>query len=163
MAPEEQAGRLMTRAGLTLAVAESLTGGMICRLITDVPGSSAYFLEGHVTYSNQSKIRCLKVAKKLIHDFGAVSSQVAAAMAGGVRRISGADIGLATTGIAGPSGGTPDKPTGLVFIALEGPNRSLQRRLQLTGNRGEIREQTAQSALDLLLKYLEESPGNGTN
>ena len=115
---EEVVGRRLAMTEFTLAVAESCTGGLIAQRLTSVPGSSKYFIEGAVTYSNESKIRLLGVDKKLIREFGAVSQQVARDMARGVRHRAKTDFGLAVTGIAGPGGGTEEKPVGLVFIAL---------------------------------------------
>src|SRR5438309_3747416 len=115
---EEVVGRRLAMTDFTLAVAESCTGGLIAQRLTSVPGSSKYFIESCVTYSNESKTRLLGVDKKLIKEFGAVSQQVARDMARGVRHRAKTDFGLAATGIAGPGGGTKDKPVGLVYIAL---------------------------------------------
>src|SRR5260370_41150206 len=113
---EEVVGRSLAISGFTLAVAESCTGGLISERLTNVPGSSKYFIEGLVTYSNESKQRLLGVDKKLIREFGAVSQQVARDMARGVRHRAKTDFGLAVTRIAGPGGGTESKPVGLGFI-----------------------------------------------
>src|SRR5439155_7272121 len=107
------------------------TGGLIAERLTNVPGSSKYFIEGVVTYSNQSKTRLLGVDKKLIREFGAVSPQVARDMARGVRHKAKADFGLAVTGIAGPGGGTEEKPVGLVFIALADDSHTEHKRLMI--------------------------------
>src|SRR5436190_4423233 len=115
---EEVVGRRLSVTGFTLAVAESCTGGLIAQRLTSVAGSSNYFIEGCVTYSNESKIRLLGVDKKLIKEFGAVSQQVARDMARGIRHIAKTDFGLSVTGIAGPDGGSEEKPVGLVYIAL---------------------------------------------
>jgi nicotinamide-nucleotide amidase len=111
---EEALGRILTERGLTIAVAESCTGGLIADKITNVSGSSMYFERGVVVYSNQSKTELLNVPKELIKTHGAVSKEVAEAMAAGVRRLAGTDIGISTTGVAGPTGGTSEKPVGLV-------------------------------------------------
>jgi nicotinamide-nucleotide amidase len=115
---EEVVGKLLQKAGQTISVAESCTGGLICNRITDVPGSSRYFERGIVCYSNRSKVEVLGVPSLLLERYGAVSAEVAEAMARGVRELGRSDLGLAVTGIAGPEGGTPEKPVGLVYIAL---------------------------------------------
>jgi nicotinamide-nucleotide amidase len=134
----------------TLAVAESCTGGLLAGRITDVPGSSDYFVEGRVTYANAAKMRVLGVPAELIRRFGAVSRPVAQAMAKGIRQQAGTTWGAGVTGIAGPGGGTPGKPVGLVFIALASQKRAFCRRYQFTGDREAIRERTVVAALDLL-------------
>src|SRR5437870_5870691 len=151
---EEVVGRQLTMKGFTLAVAESCTGGLIAQRLTNVPGSSRYFVEGVVTYSNESKTRLLAVDKKLIREFGAVSQQVARDMARGVRHHAKTDFGLAVTGIAGPGGGTEDKPVGLVFIALADDAHTEHKKLMLPGDRELIRWRASQAALDMLRKRL---------
>ncbi|CDM65966.1 competence/damage-inducible protein A [Pyrinomonas methylaliphatogenes] len=151
---EEVVGLRLAVGGYTLAVAESCTGGLIAQRLTDVPGASAYFIEGVVAYSNEAKIRTLGVPRELIERCGAVSAPVAEAMAEGVRRRAGTDFGLAVTGIAGPSGGTEDKPVGLVFVALADDAHTEHRRLMLTGDRQLIRWRASQAALDLLRRRL---------
>src|SRR5438045_8220030 len=127
---EEVVGRRLAMTEFTLAVAESCTGGLIAQRLTNVPGSSNYFTEGVVTYSNESKTRLLGVDNELIREFGDVSEQVARDMARGVRHRAHADFGLAVTGIAGPDGGTKEKPVGLVYIALaDDAHRSEERRV----------------------------------
>jgi nicotinamide-nucleotide amidase len=137
-------------SGQTLAVAESCSGGLIAKRITDIPGSSAYFLLGVVTYSNSSKEQVIGVPKELIEKQGAVSSEVAVAMATGVRALSGSHIAIATTGIAGPEGGTPEKPVGTVFIAIASADGSKVFRHFFGGSRETVREATAEAALELL-------------
>lgn len=152
---EETVGRLLRERGLTLAVAESCTGGLIGHRITDVPGSSAYFLLGMVTYSNEAKERQLGVRAETLAEHGAVSPETAAEMAAGVRRAGGAAVGLATTGIAGPGGGTPDKPVGTVCIGLAWEGGVWSRRYQLGGLEREwVKAMTAQMALDRLRRWL---------
>jgi len=151
---EEVIGRRLTVAGFTLAVAESCTGGLIAERLTRVPGSSAYFLEGVVTYSNEAKTRLVGVDKKIIKEFGAVSSQVARDMARGVRHHAKTDFGLAVTGIAGPGGGTEEKPVGLVYIALADDAHTEHKRLMLPGDRELIRWRASQAALDMLRRRL---------
>ncbi|HSA96060.1 MAG TPA: nicotinamide-nucleotide amidohydrolase family protein, partial [Acidobacteriota bacterium] len=156
---EAVVGRLLVSRGLTIACAESCTGGLIANRLTDVPGSSAYFLESAVTYSNRAKMRRLGVPKDLIEKHGAVSAAVARAMAAGIRRTSGADLGLAVTGIAGPSGGTVRKPVGLVYVALARPSGIAVARSLFFGRREDIKFQSSQKALDLVRKSL--TPAGG--
>jgi nicotinamide-nucleotide amidase len=151
---EEVVGRRLTMTDFTLAVAESCTGGLIAQRLTNVPGSSKYFIEGVVTYSNESKTRLLGIDKKLIKEFGAVSQQVARDMARGVRHKAKTDFGLAVTGIAGPDGGTDDKPVGLVYIALADDAHTEHQKLTLPGDREFIRWRASQAALDMLRRRL---------
>lgn len=151
---EEVVGLRLTVAGFTLAVAESCTGGLIASRLTEVPGSSAYLIEGVVAYSNDAKIRTLGVDPALIEKHGAVSSEVAEAMADGVRRHADTDFGLSVTGIAGPGGGSAEKPVGLVYIALSDDAHTEHRRLMLPGDRHLIRWRSSQAALDLLRRRL---------
>jgi nicotinamide-nucleotide amidase len=151
---EEVVGRSLAIKGFTLAVAESCTGGLISERLTNVPGSSKYFVEGLVTYSNESKTRLLGVDKKLILEFGAVSQQVARDMARGVRHRAKTDFGLAVTGIAGPDGGSEEKPVGLVFIALADDAHTEHKRFVLPGDRELIRWRASQAALDMLRRRL---------
>lgn len=151
---EEVVGRRLAMTGFTLAVAESCTGGLIAQRLTSVPGSSKYFHEGVVTYSNESKIRLLGVDKKMIREFGAVSQQVARDMARGVRHRAKTDFGLAVTGIAGPDGGTEEKPVGLVFIALADDAHTEHKRLMIPGDRELVRWRASQAALDMLRRRL---------
>ncbi len=151
---EEVVGRRLAMTGFTLAVAESCTGGLIAQRLTSVPGSSRYFTEGAVTYSNESKIRLLGVDKKMIREFGAVSQQVARDMARGVRHRAKTDFGLAVTGIAGPDGGTEEKPVGLVFIALADDAHTEHKRLMIPGDRELVRWRASQAALDMLRRRL---------
>ncbi|HJQ28362.1 MAG TPA: competence/damage-inducible protein A, partial [Rubrobacter sp.] len=150
---EGAVGRLLRERGATLAVAESCTGGLLAKRLTDMPGSSAYFIEGLVTYSNESKERLLGVPQDLIVQHGAVSEPVARAMAEGARTVSGADYGLSVTGIAGPDGGTEEKPVGLVFVGISEQEGTFAEKLDLTAwarSRDSIRERSANRAFDLL-------------
>lgn len=147
---------LLQGCGLTLALAESCTGGMIAQRITAISGSSRYFLEGAVTYSNEAKTGRLGIDAALIQEKGAVSREVAAAMAKGIRHAAGSGLGLAVTGIAGPDGGTDDKPVGTVFISLAAPDGCWTKRFQFNGSREEIRVVTAWTALDWLRRYLKQ-------
>lgn len=146
--------RLLWEKGLTLAVAESCTGGLLSHRLTNIPKSSLYMLAGAVAYSNEAKSKILGVDPSLIAAHGAVSDQVARAMASGARGLAGADIGVGITGIAGPGGGTPEKPVGLTFVALAAENLDFCRRYEFWGSRLEIKERAAQTALHLLRVYL---------
>ncbi len=146
-------GRRLIQLGKTLATAESCTGGLLAKQLTDVPGSSAYFLRGYVTYSNEAKTALLDVPAALIEAKGAVSEAVARAMAGGCRTAAGTDLALSITGIAGPTGGTPpDKPIGLVYVGLADSERVETKRLLLGDylTRSEIRERACKAALNLV-------------
>jgi nicotinamide-nucleotide amidase len=151
---EEIVGLRLAVGGFTLSVAESCTGGLISQRLTEVPGSSVYFMEGVVTYSNDAKTRSLGVDSELILKHGAVSWEVAEAMAEGVRHRADTDFGLSVTGIAGPGGATEDKPVGLVYIALADDAHTEHRKLMLPGDRHLIRWRASQAALDLLRRRL---------
>jgi len=151
---ERVVGRLLLEHSLQLAVAESCTGGMIAAALTDIPGSSAYFLGGVVAYDNLLKTEYLRVPEALLASQGAVSREVAEAMAVGVRVRSGADIALAVTGIAGPGGGTEAKPRGTVYIAIATNGENWVTKFQFPGDRQQVREISAKSGLDLVRKYL---------
>jgi len=145
---------LLRERGITLSLAESCTGGLLAKRITDIPGSSAYFLEGAVTYADAAKTRILGIPPDLVREKGAVSSEVAVAMAEGIRQRSGSDLALAVTGIAGPAGGSEEKPVGTVFIALAHRAGCQAERYRFFGNRQEIRTITAFTALDRLRRHL---------
>lgn len=147
---EEAIIELLRQKGKTLALAESCTGGLIGHLLTEVPGSSTVFLGGVVAYANASKTRELGVSPELLARHGAVSAEVARAMAEGVRARFGADYGLGVTGIAGPGGGTPEKPVGLVFVAAFDGAAYEERACRFAGSRGVIKQLSAQAALDVL-------------
>lgn len=158
---EEEVGRLLGAAGSTVAVAESCTGGLLAERLTRMPGSSAYFLGGVVAYADRVKTALLGVADELIARDGAVSEQVARAMASGVRARVGSDWGIGITGIAGPGGGSRAKPVGRVDIALAGPGgQVVYRRVQLAGDREAVRQRAAELALELLRDRLR--PGVGS-
>lgn len=142
--------RLLTAAGLTVAVAESCTGGLIAKMLTDQPGASAFFERGAVTYANTAKTGWLKVPAPLLASSGAVSADCALAMARGVRRAAGSDVGLAVTGIAGPDGGTPEKPVGTVFLALAAATEDRVEAFHFRGDRRQIRLRSACTAIDWL-------------
>ena len=151
---EDVVGELLTERKLTIAVAESCTGGMIVHRMTNVPGSSKYFNRAFVTYSNESKIELLSVAKELIDQYGAVSREVATAMATGAKKNAGVDIALSTTGIAGPTGGTPEKPVGLVWIGYADSSGSLALKFNFGDHRLRFKERASQAALELLRRKL---------
>ncbi len=147
-------GKLLTESGKTLSVAESCTGGLIAERLTEVSGSSAYFIEGAITYSNEAKIRTLDVPREIIEAHGAVSSETAEAMANGMRQKARTDYALAVTGIAGPGGGTEEKPVGLVFIGYADESETKSIKINLPGDRYLIRWRTSQAALDLLRRKI---------
>ena len=153
---ESVVGRLLTDRHMTLAVAESCTGGLIGHRLTQVPGSSSYVDRGIVSYSNRAKIDLLGVPSELIDRHGAVSAEVAAAMARGIRERSGVSVGLSVTGIAGPGGATKTKPVGLVYLGLDGgPNDAMTKECRFHGgDRSVIKQRSAQAALDLLRRWL---------
>ncbi len=151
---EEKIGLLLTQQGLTLATAESCTGGLVAHRITDVPGSSAYFVGGIVAYANEAKEALLGVQPETLAAHGAVSEEVAREMARGARQRLGADVAVAITGIAGPAGGTPDKPVGLTYVALSAPGVELVERHVWTQGRQENKHASAEAALRLVADYL---------
>ena len=154
---EGAVGTLLTEKGVTLALAESCTGGLLAKRLTDRAGSSAYFMEGLVTYSNEAKERLLGVPHELLVEHGAVSEPVARAMAEGARRGAGTDYGLSVTGVAGPDGGTEEKPVGLVFVGLSDEEGTVAERLDLSAfrrSREAIRERSATRAFDLLRRRI---------
>lgn len=151
---EYSVARLLWQKKLTIAVAESCSGGLLSHRLTAVPGSSLYLMAGLVTYSNEAKIDLLGVDPQLIARHGAVSREVALQMAAGARRTGKAHIGMGITGIAGPDGGTAEKPVGLTYIALAADGREYCRELNFWGSRGEIKERAAQTALHLLRLFL---------
>jgi nicotinamide-nucleotide amidase len=151
---EEVVGRKLREQGKSLAVAESCSGGLICHRLTNISGSSDYFQGGVVTYSNQAKMDLLGVADETLTQHGAVSPETAAAMALGAQKLFRADYGLSVTGIAGPTGGTPAKPVGLVFMGLATPRGLATRRCQIPGDREMVKVLTAETALDWLRREL---------
>jgi len=153
---EVMVASLLTDKGLTLAVAESCTGGLITDRLTDVPGSSVFLDRGVVSYSNISKTEMLGVAAATLETFGAVSDETAVLMAEGVRKLAKTDIGLATTGIAGPAGGSQEKPVGTVFIALADETDTVCRKFSFRWERRRIKEIASQWALELLRRHLVE-------
>ncbi|MDR1638379.1 MAG: competence/damage-inducible protein A [Clostridiales bacterium] len=146
--------RLLAEKNLKIAVAESCTGGMIASRIVDCPGASDVLLEGIVSYSNEAKVKRLGVKEETLREFGAVSPQTAEEMAKGTALASGADISISTTGVAGPGGGTPEKPVGLVYLGLFFKGETRTRKLNLAGNRSKVRERSAIYALDMARRAL---------
>lgn len=153
-AMEEVVGEMLAAAGWKIATAESCTGGLLAKRLTDTPGSSRYFERGFVTYSNVSKIQQLGVSAADLEKHGAVSAAVAEQMAEGARKKAGVEVGVGITGIAGPDGGTPDKPVGLVLLAVVSPKGLASRRIQMPGTRTTIRERAAQVALDMVRRQI---------
>lgn len=151
---EEVVGKLLSQKKLTIAIAESCTGGLVSNRITNVPGSSNYFERGIVSYSNESKIEILEVPKELIESVGAVSAEVVEAMAEGIRKLAHSDIGIAISGIAGPGGGTEAKPVGTVFIGISHEKGVSSRRFQFKGTREEIKLISSEVALDRIRKFI---------
>jgi nicotinamide-nucleotide amidase len=151
---EEVVGEGLRGDQATLSTAESCTGGLIAQMITAIAGSSEYFDRGFVTYSNQAKMDLLGVSEEILREHGAVSEPCARAMAEGARTRAGTTYALAVTGIAGPGGGTKDKPVGLVFVAFATPDRTVVRRIRWPGQREQVRAISAMVALDLLRRRL---------
>jgi len=147
---------LLKSRKLTVATAESCTGGLIGHTLTNVSGSSEYFDRGIISYSNRAKMELLGVKEKTLKKYGAVSEQTAREMARSVRERSKVDIGIATTGIAGPAGGTREKPVGLVYIGLSTKEGTVVRKFNFHGNRLENKESTCNAVLQILLEYLED-------
>lgn len=151
---EEVVGNLLKQNGKTVSVAESCTGGLIGMRLTEVPGSSGYFIEGAVTYANEAKIKTLKVPEQILIDHGAVSAEVAEAMAAGMRERAGTDYAISVTGIAGPDGGTEKKPVGTVFIGYSDTKKTKSIKFIFPGDRELIRWRSSQAALDYLRRQM---------
>ena len=151
---EEVVGKLLKESGKTLSVAESCTGGLIGERLTDVQGASAYFMQGIVAYANEAKIKTLNVASEIIEKHGAVSCETAEAMAFGMRELAGTDYAISVTGIAGPDGGTDEKPVGTVFIGYADATRVKSFKAVLPGDRYLIRWRASQTALDYLRRKI---------
>lgn len=149
-----QIHKRLLKTAKTVAVAESCTGGLLSSMLTQTPGSSRYFMLGAVTYSNQAKRDILKIPASVIRIKGAVSKETALLMAGNVRRLAKTDLGIAVTGIAGPTGGTPQKPVGTVFIALSSKNKSTCKKFVFKGSRSAVRKQACLKALQLLNAHI---------
>jgi nicotinamide-nucleotide amidase len=158
----EVLAELLRERGLTLAVAESCTGGLLVSRLSSVPGASAFLDRAWVTYSNRAKVELLGVDQRLVDEHGAVSEEVAVSMAAGARRAAGSDVAVAITGIAGPGGGSADKPVGLVFVALAGAAGDRVRRLQLLGDRDRVRRQACVIAMEMMRRGLLGLSGAGS-
>ena len=151
---EYVASKLLIEHGITISLAESCTGGMIASRLTDVPGISKVFNRGIVSYSNEAKMENLSVSPETLEKYGAVSRQTAIEMAEGVRKTAKTDLGISVTGIAGPDGGTDQKPVGLVYVALADKSGCDCRELRLTGNRDRIRNMTTLYVFDMIRRYV---------
>lgn len=145
---------LLIKNKKTVAVAESCTGGLTSKLLTDIPGSSQHFILGIVAYSNQVKRTILKVPYRIIAKYGAVSPATATAMAKSIRENAKTDFGIGITGIAGPKGATPQKPIGTVFIAIDSKDKKICKRFSFKGTRNTVRKQAALKSLELLKLFL---------
>jgi PncC family amidohydrolase len=152
----KEVGKTARKKGKTIALAESITGGLVGSLITDEPGASDYFLASFVTYGNESKIKVLGVKESTLLDRGAVSAQVAKEMATGARLLARSDIGAACTGIAGPGGGSEDKPVGLVYLALDDGKKVRSEKRLFLGDRWAIKCQTAARLLEMIRNSLKD-------
>lgn len=150
----EKLVKILKDNNMTISTAESCTGGLIAKMITDVSGSSDVFGYGFVTYANEAKMNILGVWEDALLTFGAVSEPVALLMSRGAKKRSGSDIAVSVTGIAGPGGGTKEKPVGLVYVSLATPDGAICKKCNFSGTRDEIRQQTAEFALNLAYKYV---------
>jgi PncC family amidohydrolase len=151
---EKEIGDELRKRGLSVSTAESCTGGLVSHRITNVSGSSDYYKGGVIAYANEVKEKILHVAEKTLEEKGAVSAECALEMAKGVRKLLGSDVGIATTGIAGPTGGTPDKPVGLVYIALATKGYVYHEKHIFHGDREENKREAADAALEMLRRYI---------
>jgi len=152
---EQQVGKKLREKGLSLAVAESCTGGLIGHRLTNIPGSSTYYMGSITAYAYNAKVRLLKVTWETLEAHGAVSDATVSEMALGVRRALGADIGVSVSGIAGPTGGTPEKPVGLVYFGLSSPQGTWTTHKVFKGSRIEVKEQAADFALGYVKDFLD--------
>ncbi len=146
--------RMLIEREIEIAIAESCTGGFLAKRLTDISGISSVFMEGWVTYSNKAKMKRLGVPARAIRQKGSVSADVAKAMAEGARKRAGTDIAVGVTGIAGPTGGTPEKPMGLVYVALASPEGTEVQEFRFPGNREDVRDRTVKAALNMIRLYL---------
>ncbi len=154
MLPEERLIKALEAKKLTLSLAESCTGGLLANRLTNIPGSSKVFLLGVIAYANSAKCRLLKIPGKIIQDYGAVSSPTARLMAESARRLGGSDLGIGITGIAGPGGGSKNKPVGTVFIAVSSPRKTIVRKFFFKGGRLRVKKQAANKAIQMLLREI---------
>ena len=158
---EAQIGQLLRQRGLKLATAESCTGGLLADRITDIPGSSDYFIGGVVAYAYEAKVALLHVSWDTLRLHGAVSREIVVEMARGVRTVLGANIGISVSGIAGPGGGLPDKPVGTTWVGLSATDGDWARKFAWDGDRRFNKKASAQAALQFVLDYLNGNPSNG--
>lgn len=147
--------KILSEKALTIATAESCTGGLVAKLITDVPGSSQAFIGGVVTYSNEMKQKMLDVKPQTLIDYGAVSEETVAEMLSGILRLTGANFGVAVSGVAGPTGGSKEKPMGTVIIGVQFYDTKKIERYQFDGNREDVRRQSADQVIILLQSLLD--------
>jgi PncC family amidohydrolase len=152
-------GELLRTRGLRLAIAESCTGGLIGHLLTNVAGSSTYYMGSVTAYAYEAKVRLLGVSWDTLEKYGAVSSETVIEMARGIRLALAADIGVSVSGIAGPGGGTPEKPVGTTWIGFSSPKEEVAKDFLFQGDRLAIKEQAAQAALNLLVEHLQKVYG----
>lgn len=151
---ETEVGELLIKKHLTVSTAESCTGGLLAAALINYPGISSCYMEGAITYSNEAKVKRLNVNINTLEQYGAVSDETAREMAYGIAKSAGTDIGISTTGIAGPGGGTVEKPIGLVYIGLYINSKIITKKLNLSGTRQSIRKETVNIALNLLKQQL---------
>jgi nicotinamide-nucleotide amidase len=152
----ESVAQLLTEKHLTIATAESCTGGLLGHVLTSISGSSAYYDRGIISYTNQAKHDLLNIPIELLETYGAVSEQVAKSMSEGVRTLAYTDLGISTTGIAGPTGGTKEKPVGLVYIGVSTKNKTIVKRCEFQGSRLENKDSTCMEALQLLKQMIQQ-------
>lgn len=150
----EQIISKLIEKNITLSTAESCTGGSLGKIITSIPGASNIYGYGFITYANEAKEKILGVSSETLEKHGAVSFETACEMAEGARRVSGSDIAVSVTGIAGPGGGSPEKPVGLVYIAISDKNGTEYRKLNLNGSRDEVRAETCNRVFQLIAERL---------
>ena len=154
MRTEEKIAEILLNKSKTIAIAESCTGGLLANQLTNISGASAFFWLGVIAYDNEAKVKVLKISPSIIRKYGAVSLPVAKLMAQNVRKILNTDIGVGITGIAGPTGGTKDKPVGLVFIAAASRGKTIINECHFKGSRSSVKKQAAQKALKLIQSIL---------
>ncbi len=152
---------ILRGSGMTVAVAESCTGGLVTDMITDVPGSSEYFVFGVTVYADRAKIDVLGVHEDTLAQYGAVSAEVAEQMARGAANVGRATFAVSTTGIAGPTGATPNKPVGLVYLGFAGPHGSRAVRCEFDGGRRSVKKQAARAAIERLVQFIRDEMGMG--
>lgn len=153
---EGRLGQLLKARAWKIAFAESCTGGLVGHRITNVPGSSDYYLGSVTAYANEAKVKLLGVSQNTLEQFGAVSSETVEEMAAGIRVGLAADMGISISGIAGPGGGTPEKPVGLVWIGMSAPDFELSQKFHFIGERTVVKEQAADQAIQMAISYLEQ-------